>query len=136
MKGENAMYETIGGSDIGAAGALGAAMLIPMLIGLAVAIFLIAVQWKIFTKAGEAGWKAIVPFVNTWTFFKIAQGEGWKMFLTLIPVIGFVFPLIANVKLAHAFGKGTGFGIGLIILPYIFMPMLAFGNATYCGPQA
>ena len=68
--------------------------------------------------------------------FEIAWGSGAKMFLSLIPFVGFIFPLICNVKLAKAFGKGTGFGIGIIFLPIIFYPILAFSkDSEYIGPQ-
>ena len=41
-----------------------------------------------------------------------------------------------DVDLAKSFGKGVGFGIGLILLPIIFFPILGFGSATYQGPAA
>lgn len=101
-----------------------------------VCVFLIVVQWKIFAKAGKPGWAAIIPIYNTWVMFEIAWGSGAKMFLSLIPFVGFIFPLICNVKLAKAFGKGTGFGIGIIFLPIIFYPILAFSkDSEYIGPQ-
>ena len=125
------MYEMTG-SD--AALGLGA-MLVPMIISLAVGVFMLMVMWKVFAKAGEPGWACIVPIYNVWTLFKIAQGNGARCFLTLIPVIGWVFGLIATLDLAKSFGKSAGFGWGLLILPYIFWPMLAFGGATYLGPQ-
>ena len=43
-----------------------------------------------------------------------------------------------NVRfdVAKNFGKGTGFGIGLAFLGFIFYPILGFGSATYQGPAA
>ena len=111
------------------------AMFVPMLISLVVCIFLIIVEWKIFTKAGKPGWACIVPIYNMWVLFEIAEGNGAKCFLTLIPFIGWIFAIMATLKLARSFGKSTGFGWGMLILPYIFWPMLAFGNNTYLGPQ-
>jgi hypothetical protein len=62
--------------------------------------------------------------------------HGKKMFLSLIPVVGIVFSIIATMKLAKAFGKGTGFGLGLIFLAPIFYPILAFNeNIKYIKPQ-
>ena len=103
---------------------------------LALSIFFIIVNWKICVKAGEPGWAAIVPYYSSYVMYKIAWGNGWLFLCQLIPVIGFVFPLIMSVKLAGAFGKGFGYGLGLIFLPIIFQPMLAFGDAEYVGPQA
>lgn len=116
----------------GLAGAMGTISLITCI----VSVFFIIVNWKLFAKAGEPGWASIIPIYNSYVLYKIAWGKGWMFLCTLIPIIGFIFPLICNIKLAKAFGKGTGFGIGLIFLPVIFQPMLAFGDAEYVGPQA
>ncbi|WP_374758343.1 DUF5684 domain-containing protein [Thermonema sp.] len=37
------------------------------------------------------------------------------------------------IDLAKSFGKGTGFGIGMLLVPFVFLPMLAFGDAEYEG---
>ena len=98
---------------------------------LAVTVITVVSLWKIFTKAGEPGWAAIVPFYNLYVLFKITWGSGWKFLLMLIPIVGFVFLFIALFKLAAAFGRSAGFGVGLIFLSYIFLPILAFSNSEY-----
>ena len=50
--------------------------------------------------------------------------------LSFVPIANVIFVILQNLKLAKAFGKGTGYGIGLIFLPIIFFPMLALGNST------
>ncbi|MBR1762543.1 MAG: hypothetical protein IJ731_04170, partial [Eubacterium sp.] len=45
---------------------------------LVIAILSIIALWKIFEKAGEAGWKAIIPFYNAYTLVKIVDGSGIK----------------------------------------------------------
>ena len=97
-------------------------------------IFLMAMNWFIFAKAGEAGWKSLIPFYNSYISYKIAWGNGWYFLLTLIPVIGFIFPIICAFKLARAFGHGFAWGLGINFLPIIFYPMLAFGKSQYIGP--
>ena len=104
-------------------------------VGLVVGILLLIAAWKILAKAGEAGWKAIVPFYNMYTLVKIADGKGIKFLLFFIPIVGFVYEILFSLRLAKAFGKGTGFGIGLIFLPNIFSLILGFGSAQYQGPQ-
>ena len=49
--------------------------------------------------------------------------------LSFVPIANVIFVILQNLKLAKAFGKGTGYGIGLIFLPIIFFPMLALGNS-------
>lgn len=97
----------------------------------AIAVFYIACLWRIFTKAGRPGWYALIPLLNTYTVIKIAGRPGWWLLLTFIPCISFVVLLIVYLDLATAFGKGTGFGLGLALLSPIFLPILAFGSASY-----
>ena len=78
-----------------------AGMYVVMLVVYAI---MIISQWKIFAKAGKPGWASIIPIYNSYVFFEIAEGNGLKMFLSLIPIIGFVFPIIATIKLAKALG--------------------------------
>ena len=103
------------------------------IIGLIIAIFAIVCMWKIFAKAGKPGWAAIVPIYNLFVEFEITWGKGIMFLLMLIPFVNGIIALITMVKLAKAFGKGGGFAAGLIFLPIIFLPMLAFGSAQYVG---
>ena len=96
----------------------------------------IIAMWKIFEKAGEPGWAAVIPFYNAYILFKITWGNGWKFLLLLIPIANIVISIITMVKLAKAFGKSGGFAVGLIFLGPIFMLILGFGDAQYLGvPQ-
>lgn len=98
-----------------------------------ISVLLIVGLWKLFVKAGEPGWAAIVPFYNNYVLFKIAMGNGWLFLLCLIPCVGAIAPFVAYFMLAKKFGKGTGFGVGLVLLTPIFLLMLAFGDAQYEG---
>jgi len=53
-----------------------------------------------------------------------------------IPFVNFIIGIILCIDLAKSFGKGVGFGIGLILLGIIFFPILGFGSAQYKGPAA
>ena len=103
--------------------------------GIIVGVLLLIAGWKILTKAGEKGWKAIIPFYNMYTMVKIVDGKGIKFLLFLIPVVGFIYDIIFSIRMAKAFGKGTGFGIGILLLPNIFTLILGFGSAEYQGVQ-
>jgi hypothetical protein len=54
----------------------------------------------------------------------------------LIPFVNFIICIILCIDLAKSFGKGAGFGIGLLLLGVIFFPILGFGSAQYQGPSA
>ena len=96
-------------------------------------ILFVVTFWVIFQKAGEEGWAAIVPFYNTYVLFKITWGNGWLFLLLLIPIVNIIMEIITMVKLSHSFGMGGGFACGLIFLPVIFWPILAFGDYRYVG---
>ena len=117
----------------GILGAIIAAMMGFMLVMLAVAVFLIVCMWRVFSKAGQPGWAAIIPFYNIYVLCKVAGKPGWWLILFLIPVVNFVIAILVCLGLAKNFGKGPGFGIGLLLLSFIFLPILAFGSAEYCG---
>ncbi|MFK7921604.1 MAG: DUF5684 domain-containing protein [Bacteroidia bacterium] len=99
--------------------------------------------WVIFEKAGEEGWKAIIPFYNYWTLFEISGKPGWWSLAFLgmiIPIVNFfvsfglyILYILAMVDLAKKFKTGDGFVVGLILLPIVFFPILAFGDYQYHG---
>lgn len=86
-----------------------------------------------FVKAGKPGWASIIPFYNTYCLFDMGFGKGWMFLLLLVPIVGEVFAIILYFKIAKAFGKGIGFGFGLLLLNPIFMCILGFGDAEYVG---
>jgi hypothetical protein len=91
-------------------------------------LIMIASYWKIFAKAGQSGWKALIPFFNLFIFTKVIQKPvWWIIFLFLFPV----GHILGSLQLAKVFGKKILFTVGLIFLPFIFLPMLAFGKAEY-----
>lgn len=92
-------------------------------------------HWIIFKKADEPGWASIVPLYNAFVMFRIAWGNGWKVLWLLVPLVNVVVAIILQTKLARSFSKSTGFALGLIFLPIIFYPILAFGEARYQGPD-
>ena len=98
-------------------------------------VVVIAANWRMFTKAGKPGWAAIIPIYNTWVLYTIICDRGTAMFRLLIPFYNIYWMFKSQIALAHAFGKSTGFGIGLVFLSPIFMCILGFGPATYQGPQ-
>ena len=104
------------------------------LISLVFIVLMIASAWKVFTKAGQPGWAAIIPIYNFIVMLKIIGKPWWWILGFLVPVVNFIVMILVALNLAKVFGKGTGFAIGLILLGFIFYPILAFGDATYTAP--
>lgn len=116
----------------------GDASLSPVVVVLYVAFIALMVVslWKVFQKAGKPGWAAIVPFYNTWVLLQIVGKPVWWFFLYFIPIVNIVITVITYVELAKCFGKGVGYAIFMIFLPFIAFPMLAFGKDQYHAPVA
>ncbi len=106
-----------------------------VIIYLAVIVLIIAGYWTVFTKAGEAGWKSIIPIWNTLVLLKIVGRPWWWIILFLIPIVDIVILIMVLRECARSFGRGGGFTVGLFFLPFIFFPILGFGSATYQGPN-
>ena len=94
-------------------------------------VLYIVIMWKIFEKADEEGWKALIPVYNTITLLKIVGKPWWWMLLLIIPIVNLVIAIIAIHRLSRSFGFSTGFTVGLIFLPIIFSAILGFGKCKY-----
>jgi hypothetical protein len=104
------------------------------LIYIVIIVLGIAGFWMMFQKAGEAGWKSIIPIWNTLIILKMVGREWWWIILLIIPIVGFVIWIIVANDLSKSFGRGAGTTVGLIFLPFIFAIILGFGDAEYQGP--
>ena len=123
------------------------------------------IRWFIFVKAGQKGWKALIPFYSDYINYKIAW-DG-RIYLALLlgsiagavlgTVCGWIHPALGGVvsfvlnaavagayaiagmilqfKMARAFGRNDYFAVGLYFLGNVFTAILAFGDAKYQGPQ-
>ena len=136
MYGTNYSYVTSGSTASNAA--IAGASTVSLVISLILVVLTIVANWKIFTKAGEAGWKSIIPIYNVVVLFRIIGISPWWIlgFLTaVIPVVGPLFiigmSIYSNIKLGKAFGKSTGFIVGLVLLNTIFTLILGFGDSEY-----
>lgn len=130
---------TFTSNDAASAGVAVGIILISLLLALVLYVFISVCLMKVFRKAGrQDAWAAFVPFYNMWVYFEVAGRPGWWGLLGLIPFVGgvaaFVVGIIGSIDMAKSFGKSTGYGILLALLPFIGYPMLAFGDATYQGP--
>lgn len=101
------------------------------MIAFIVCILVIVGNWKIYKKMGRQGWESIVPIYNEYVLCDVLYGNGWKFLLILIPIYNIYFVIKLCIDLAKAFNLGVGFAIGLLLLPFVFNLILAFGGAQY-----
>jgi hypothetical protein len=145
-----------------AAGGAALGMAVGMIFVLAIVwfIFQAIADWKIFTKAGEAGWKSLIPIYNVYVEYDLCwsgvlglvyialticanfltSGQNvanWRMIIgAVMIIIALILHVMQSLRLARSFGKGTGFGICLILFGPIARMVLGFGSATYVGNRS
>jgi hypothetical protein len=115
----------------GAFAALFGAFLIPSLI---VGVICIIGMWKVYEKAGKPGWAAIIPIYNVIVLLEIVGKPVWWVILFLIPCVNIIFLVWTLNLLSKSFGQSEGFTVGLVLLSFVFYPLLGFGNYQYLGP--
>lgn len=126
-------------SDSSSSGLSGGALAAIYVVAALVIIFHVIGYWKTLTKAGETGPMALLLIISCLIPFafipalKIIGRPLWWVVLLYIPIVNFVVLAIVSIDLAKRYGKGTGFGIGLWLLPPIFYMILGFGPSTYRG---
>ena len=129
-----------------------------VLVSVALYVLQIIGWWKIYTKAGEAGWKSLIPIYNFYILYKICWETKYFWYTlaaallsgifsgiggTICTLLGgllsiaiLVLTIMQNYKLAKAFGHGGGYTVGLIFIPWLFVLLLGFGSSEYQGKDA
>ena len=110
-----------------------------MLIAVVFYVFIAFCTMKIFEKANERGadvpkWMAWVPYVNYYGLWKLTGREIIWFILIFVPYVNIVAQFAILIDVAKSFGKSTAYGVGMVLLAPIFLPMLAFGDSQYLGP--
>ena len=125
-------------------GALGALLVVYFIVLIAIYVITVIGLWKMYVKAGRPGWAAIIPVYNWWVWVEMIGRPRWwfwalvaSLLLSWIPIVGiilsilmFVLYLMGCLDMAKAFGKGAGTGIGLWLVPFVFAPILGFGDGA------
>lgn len=88
--------------------------------------------WRVFGKAGEAGWKAIIPIYNIYILLKIVGKPWWWLLLMIIPLVNIVVFFLTAKALGERFGKGAWWSFFLLfLLAPIGLLILGFSNDKY-----
>lgn len=99
-------------------------------------IFCIAsifIWWRLFVKAGQAGWYILIPFLNLWKISEVVYGAGWKFILWIIPVVNIV-ALALPYRLCQAYGKTDIATVVMMYIPLVNIYAM-FTLESYKGPQ-
>ena len=104
---------------------------VPLIIILIILLLLIISVTGVYKKAGYDGWKALVPIYGQFILTKISGLPIWYFILLFIPIANIYATVKIHIEVAKKFGKSTGFGIGLMFLPFVFYPLLLLSHAKY-----
>lgn len=110
----------------------------------AVIVLMVVARCFVFKKMGNNWYEALVSGHNLYVLITKAGRPGWWIFapvLMIIPILGWIVGGIlsllvwisVNLGLAKRFGKSTGFAVGMLLLPFIFYPILAWDKSVYQG---
>jgi len=125
-------------------------------------MMLVVAQWKLFTKAGEKGWKALIPFYNVFvSHHLIGMRHIWfildivfwaielvlefvkgtplwveETFFSIAIIVTLISEILHIMKLCYCYTKRELFGVGLFILPPVFSLILAFDKSEYHPPRS
>ena len=112
-------------------------LLLPIYIGGVILFYVVRgiCLWKIFKKAGKTPWVALIPIVNFIVLLEITQKPKQWIIGLFFPIINYILYFIVYIELAKRFEKSSAFGVGMVLLPFIFLPMLAFGDAQFQGQK-
>ena len=110
---------------------------------------------KMFLKAGEAGWKAFIPYYKNFIFFRMAWSTKifWAFLVTMLvmefvpgeqgivvdliklvcAIVCIVLGMKLDIRVAKSFGKTTGWGVLLFFFPFVVSLILGYGKAEYIG---
>lgn len=124
--------------------------LLVFLSALAILIWLLPVagKWKVYGKLGMPSWYSIIPVYADFKLCeRVHRGDETRTFLmaylivlicswafcwvdtvgVLLALAQLVMTIIVLNDMSHAFGKETGYTIGLVIFGFVFWTMLGFG---------
>lgn len=122
-------------------------------------IFEVVACWRIFQKAGEGGWKSLIPIYSDYIRYRLAwrplwfwvslllmaaslalnlwggTGDMWTLLSMGIGGVGTVLRLITHYRLGRVFGRGVLFSLGLALFPPLFIMILGLGGSEYQGQR-
>lgn len=131
--------------------------LVAWLAAIVIAVLSVIAMWMIFVKAGECGWKSLIPVYNIYILYKICWNEKAFVLMLVLEIIGallndkegwfigllaflasaalLIIQILFCNKLAGSFGRSRLFATGLFFFNTIFIMILGLGSSRYYGPD-
>lgn len=94
-------------------------------------IFKMIYSYKLFKKMGRKGWEGLIPIYNTIIKLQVLNIPIWMIVFLFIPGINIALSVIIAINISRKFSKDILFTMGLILVPVVFYPILAFGKSEF-----
>ena len=101
---------------------------------IAAVVIIVSAFGAILKKAGKPAWPAAVPVYGGMVLAEVAGRPAWHGLLLVVPFVNLVFGFMLMIDIAKSFGKSTSFGVGMMLLSFVFVPLLAWRGDPYLGP--
>jgi signal peptidase I len=83
--------------------------------------------WKLFEKAGEQGWKSLIPFYSEIIVMQLVGKPTWWLVYLLIPGVNIIVYFIIIFEFLRSFGKdGLMPQLLAIFAGFIYLPFIGF----------
>lgn len=119
-------------------------MVVIFIVMILLLIWSVVINWRIFKKAGQPGWKALIPVYDVITIHRIIRSSKGSLIIygilmascVIFYFLGMGLPTAFLViyymslyyRMAKYFGKSVGFAVGCAFLWPIFGAILAFSK--------
>ena len=109
-------------------------MALGLMIALSVVAFALCVltvvsTWKVFVKNNKPGWAALIPIYREIVIWQMTDlPVSYIVIGLLLPFANIFFMMSIYMYFAQKQNRTRAFGLGLFLLPFVFMPILAFSN--------
>ena len=97
-----------------------------VIISLIISIVMLISLIKIFTRNGKPGWGVIIPIYNFILMSEIAEVKSIYVILLFVPIVNIYARYVIYKGIAKKYNKSSGYAVGMLLVPFIFFPMLAF----------
>lgn len=113
---------------------------IALAISAVILIFHLWLFYRLFQKAGQAGWKALVPIYNMVVFLRLGGFSGWWLAINLLPVVGqlifSVVLILAAYNITLNFNKPAWYIIIYLFFQIVWEILIVFDKTAVWNPYA
>lgn len=87
--------------------------------------------WKMFVKAGRAGWESLIPFYREYVITRLTGRKAWLIVLLIVPIVNIFVGITLYIDLVKCYGKRSFWEhFGTIVLPFIVFPLWGTDTVT------